>query len=451
MSRCWHSVVKPNKKKLMFNTIIQYLSIACVVVYAATGSVHAEELQPIDCMIEPNIMVDISSPVDGVLDTLIVDRSDEVKKGEVVATLKSDVEQVAVKMSEERLKLSHVQYKRALGLYKKRAISQTERDKLENEKELAELDLQHAEANLDLRKIRSPIDGVVVKRYTSPGEFVEADPVIKIAQLDPLKIEVVSPVSNYGKIDIGMRAEIIPDFGGYQDLIAEVVVVDKVVDAASGTFGIRLELPNKEHAIPSGLKCKVRFMPGYVPDPKQATSLEEQTVEVDDKVSSVHSVPSAESDDSRMCLTVGPFKDKEKLNELLGAVDADIAKSTLRSDVKVKTTYLVTTDLFDTLEETKSMMRSMNEAGFTDVAILNKSGRYRLALGLYRVKAFAKERVESFNDKGYKVHMKPVDQDIYTYWADIAYLPSAESSLLNAIPTSHQAKCDEAVELSLLK
>ena len=36
-------------------------------------------------------------------------------------------------------------------------------------------------------------------------------------------------------------------------------VVDRVVDAASGTFGVRLELPNPNYALPAGLKCKVRF------------------------------------------------------------------------------------------------------------------------------------------------------------------------------------------------
>jgi hypothetical protein len=58
-----------------------------------------------------------------------------------------------------------------------------------------------------------------------------------------------------------MRAKILPDSGKYPDLIAEVVVVDKVIDAASGTYGVRLELANKDHTIPSGLKCKVHFMP----------------------------------------------------------------------------------------------------------------------------------------------------------------------------------------------
>ncbi len=40
---------------------------------------------------------------------------------------------------------------------------------------------------------------------------------------------------------------------------AEVGVVDKVVDAASGTFGVRLELPNPDTSLPAGLKCRVRF------------------------------------------------------------------------------------------------------------------------------------------------------------------------------------------------
>jgi membrane fusion protein (multidrug efflux system) len=38
-----------------------------------------------------------------------------------------------------------------------------------------------------------------------------------------------------------------------------VTIVDQVFDAASGTIGIRLELPNSDYALPAGLKCQVRF------------------------------------------------------------------------------------------------------------------------------------------------------------------------------------------------
>jgi hypothetical protein len=36
-------------------------------------------------------------------------------------------------------------------------------------------------------------------------------------------------------------------------------VVDRVFDASSGTFGVRLELPNPNGAIPAGVRCKVEF------------------------------------------------------------------------------------------------------------------------------------------------------------------------------------------------
>jgi multidrug efflux pump subunit AcrA (membrane-fusion protein) len=40
---------------------------------------------------------------------------------------------------------------------------------------------------------------------------------------------------------------------------ARVTVVDRVVDAASGTFGVRLQLPNPGYRLPAGLKCEIRF------------------------------------------------------------------------------------------------------------------------------------------------------------------------------------------------
>jgi len=40
---------------------------------------------------------------------------------------------------------------------------------------------------------------------------------------------------------------------------ARVVVVDRVIDAASSTFRVRLQIPNKGYSLPSGLRCQVDF------------------------------------------------------------------------------------------------------------------------------------------------------------------------------------------------
>ena len=109
------------------------------------------------------------------------------------------------------------------------------------------------------RSIRSPVAGVVTDRLLSPGEFVKGTAILKLAQIHPLRVEVIAPVALLGKIAVGMRAEVQPEAPVSGSYPAIVTVVDRVVDAASGTFGVRLELPNPNYRLPAGLKCKVRF------------------------------------------------------------------------------------------------------------------------------------------------------------------------------------------------
>jgi multidrug efflux pump subunit AcrA (membrane-fusion protein) len=72
-------------------------------------------------------------------------------------------------------------------------------------------------------------------------------------------VEVVLPVSEYGKIRTGMKGTVVPERPIEGQYEARVKVVDRTVDAASGTFAARLELPNPSATIPAGVKCKVRF------------------------------------------------------------------------------------------------------------------------------------------------------------------------------------------------
>ncbi len=463
---CWPLPENQNKCSAMLNKpkLKYIITVATLLVNLAlvNSAVFAEEIPPIDCMIEPNIMVEISSPVAGVLDTITVDRSDEVKKGQVIATIKSDVEQVDVKISQEQLKLSKDIYTRSLELYRKKVITITEKDKSDNDKKISELNLQHAEANLRLRQIKSPIDGVVVKRHFSPGEFVESEPIIKLAQLDPLKIEVVSLVSNYGKIVKGMLARISPEFGDYQNLIAEVVVVDKVIDAASGTFGVRLELANKDHKIPSGLKCKVHFMSIKAGSAKSGMNNEKPVSESSVQTTVTETIADAESvsstsafiDKPLMCSSIGPYKNQAELNKLMVSLEADIQadmkRTDLRTETEVKTTYLVVSDKFDTLQASKVGMQKMKAAGVSDIAMINKNGKHLIALGLYSQKVSAIHRVKALQKKGYKAQITPKQKELKTYWADIVYSPASDKTITKIIPERYKKTCDESINLSLL-
>jgi RND family efflux transporter MFP subunit len=227
------------------------------------------------------------------LEKVYVDRGAIVKKGQVVAKLESTVEhatvtlararaemEAAIKSSEERLAFSTLKLTRSERLLEKKLISVAELDEAQTEKRLAEmalvnaidnkrlaeLELQRANVALARHTIRSPINGVVVERFLSPGEYTSGQfktdsPILKIAQIDPLRVEVFAPLSMRGQINVGMQAKVSIEAPSNSSHDVRVTIVDRVVDAASSTFRVRLELPNPNHRIPAGLKCKVKFFP----------------------------------------------------------------------------------------------------------------------------------------------------------------------------------------------
>jgi RND family efflux transporter MFP subunit len=246
----------------------------------------AVEAAEFDGVIEPFRVVKVGSSVYGILETVTVDRGDFVKKGQVLATLQSGVEKATMEAARERaemeasikskqaqLDFSVRKQQRNEQLYKKEALPFSQMDEVETSRVLAEMQLQEAIENKRLAEleykravevvnrmtIRSPVNGVVVERNLSPGEYIENQSVLKLAQIDPLNVEVILPVNLLPSIKIGMKAKVIPEAPIGGQYAAEVKIVDRVIDAASGTFGVRLELPNPNNRLPAGLKCKVIF------------------------------------------------------------------------------------------------------------------------------------------------------------------------------------------------
>ncbi|MBW1681261.1 MAG: efflux RND transporter periplasmic adaptor subunit [Deltaproteobacteria bacterium] len=241
---------------------IRFLGIAWGLIFfaflAGGRPLHAQDFTG---MIEPNDVVDVGSPVPGILEAVAVERGDRVTKGQVIATLKAGVEQALVDLARARVEFGKRKAVRNEDLYKKQLISIHEKDELETEIQVAQLQLREALERLELRTIRSPIEGVVTKRMHSPGEYVgETDAILTVASIDPLHVEVIVPLAYYGKIRKGDIAEVRPERPVGGTYRAEVAIVDQVVDAASGNFGVRLVLANPDNRLPAGIRCSVRFL-----------------------------------------------------------------------------------------------------------------------------------------------------------------------------------------------
>lgn len=240
-----------------------------------------------DCVIRPSQTLRLGAPVGGIIAEVLVDRGDRVRAGDPVARLDTSVQDMAIKSARARaesradleaaqaradLLAAQLERQRALlgrNVVSAAAVEETEtallvaRNDVQSAAQniaLAEVDLAVAEAERDRRSVRSPIDGLVLSRDLSAGEYwPEGATLATLADTRVLHVEAVVDIAAYGQIALGDLASVLPEapVGGLHP--AEVSVIDPVFDAASGTFGVRLVLENADGLIPAGLRCRVRF------------------------------------------------------------------------------------------------------------------------------------------------------------------------------------------------
>jgi membrane fusion protein, heavy metal efflux system len=236
------------------------------------------------CLILPDQVADIGSQVVGVMEWVGVERGDRIQKGQVVARLRADVERASTTVARSRADsegdlrgavaqrdLARLKLDRASGLAQQNYVSAQAVEQARTEFAVANervalarenlrtttREVSVSQAQLSQRVMRSPIGGVVVERYLNPGERVEDKPVLKVAHIETLRVEVVAPVALFGVLRLGQTVSVQPDLPGSTARTASVTQIDKVLDPASNTFRVRLSLPNPDEALPAGLRCRV--------------------------------------------------------------------------------------------------------------------------------------------------------------------------------------------------
>ena len=249
----------------------------------ASAVAAPQATKPSGCLIEPEQVADVGSPVTGVIERLPVALGDTVDSGQALVMLRADVERASagvaalrsqvdaeVKAAQANVVLARQKVDRARQLLAQDFVSAQALEQAVAEAEVASQKFKMAQsqqriygqeqavaqAQLGLRTLRSPIRGVVVERYNNVGERVEDRPVVRVASIDPLRVSLMVPIAQYGQVAVGDSMSIRPELPGLDAVRATVQYVDKVVDAASNTFRVRLTLPNPGHRLPGGLRCK---------------------------------------------------------------------------------------------------------------------------------------------------------------------------------------------------
>jgi membrane fusion protein, heavy metal efflux system len=248
----------------------------------------------VSCMMNPDRTADIGTAVVGVVSAVHVDVGDSVAEGQLLVSMRQDVEQAGVRAADARarleadersaaanLNLSSQRLERSIELEKEGFVTPQANDQVRTEQEVARQRLEQArgqrnvaQRELDIvraqrgqRQFKSPFAGVVVERFANVAERVEDKPMLRVAVLDPLRVDLVVPASRWGSVSVQDKIDVHPELPGMKAVSATVSRIDRVIDGASNTFRVRLSLPNPNQTLPAGARCRVQWPSDPAPRP----------------------------------------------------------------------------------------------------------------------------------------------------------------------------------------
>lgn len=233
--------------------------------------------------VRPMSVVQLASKVGGRLERLGVDDGHGgyvplsegvcVRRGDAVAHIDLGVYAARFRQAEAAHALAQAQYrdaereeKRIRALYEEGSATQQMLDRAATAKEVARAALAQAEAALDLARfereeaqLKSPIDGVVMKKLIDEGNVISPGTPLAILE-DVRRVKVVASVSERhlphlveGKTRVVVRADSLPG----ERIVAVVSKVFPALDSATRTATIEVVLDNEDGRFRPGNFVKV--------------------------------------------------------------------------------------------------------------------------------------------------------------------------------------------------
>lgn len=208
----------------------------------------------------PYVEVTVSSAVQGILATVNVKEGDAVAAGDLLASLIDRVEVAEVDRFAKILEQKQFAAQGTQNLFRDRVVSEGEAIEKRIERDIAQLQHQIALEQLDRRKIRSPITGLVVEKKKETGEAVDInEPVFHIVDISRVFLQVFIDAAEALRLRVGQTVSV--SFPGYDlpEHSGRIDFIDPRIDGASGLVRVKVLIENADRRFIAGMRGQVKL------------------------------------------------------------------------------------------------------------------------------------------------------------------------------------------------
>lgn len=211
--------------------------------------------------IEADAEAGVIAKVAGEIREILVEEGDEVRSKQVLARLDGDRLRLELMQSEANLRKAQRDYQRNVDLKDRSLISTGDFEKLKYEMQALEAAYNLAKLELSYTDIRAPITGVISQRFVKIGNTIDVNDVtFRVTSFEPLIVYLHVPEREYRRIERGQTAVIEVDALQGSEFEAIVARISPVVDPATGTFKITVEVSDPTRRLKPGMFGRVNIV-----------------------------------------------------------------------------------------------------------------------------------------------------------------------------------------------
>ncbi|HEY5825548.1 MAG TPA: efflux RND transporter periplasmic adaptor subunit [Cyclobacteriaceae bacterium] len=198
----------------------------------------------------------LSFKTGGVISSVLVKEGDQVKKGQLIATLDFTEINAQVSLARHNYEKAQRDFQRATNLYKDSVATLEQLQNSQTGLSVAKEQLDAANFNRNFSEIHAPANGYVLRKFVNAGQVVGVgDPVLMTNGASQSKWILKTGVSDkqWGAIEINDRAKVKIDAFPNQLFESRVIRKSEKADPQTGAFSVDIELLNAGSKLANGM------------------------------------------------------------------------------------------------------------------------------------------------------------------------------------------------------
>ncbi len=207
--------------------------------------------------------VDVTSQINGQVDSINFDSGQMVKKGQVLVHLDDSVEKAQMANYQAQMIYNRATFKRQKSLFSTNAAAKSSLDEAVSEMAQAQANIEKENTLIEQKTIRAPFSGKLGIRKVNLGQYVNpGDAMVSLQTLDPLYVNFSLPEQDLSKVKVGQKVGVHVDSYPGIEFTGKLTAVSPLIAEDTRMIQLQATLPNHHLKLTPGVFADVKV---YLP------------------------------------------------------------------------------------------------------------------------------------------------------------------------------------------